>query len=55
MSQYHDFFAEPEHTPMYSIEYVSSYAEMRRTATDQIRGMGKYQDLQRLLRFEVAR
>ena len=55
MSQYHDFFAEPDNTPMYSIEYVSSLAKMKRTSTDQIRGMGRFQDLKQLLLFEVAR
>jgi len=54
-NRYHDFFAEPDHTPMYSIEYVSSLAEARRTSGDQIRGMGKFQDLKQLLMFEVAR
>lgn len=55
MSRYHDFFAEPDRTPMYSIEYVSSLATMRRTHRDQIRGMGRFQDLQQVLRVEVAR
>ena len=55
MSQYHDFFAEPDRTPMYSIEYVTSIAEMRRTYRDQLHGMGKSRDLKQLLLFEVAR
>ena len=54
-SQYHDFFAEPDHTPMYSIEYVSSLAEMKRANKDTIRGMGRFQDLKQMLLFEVAR
>jgi hypothetical protein len=55
MSQYHDFFAEPDRTSMYSIEYVSSLAVLRRAHRDQIRGMGRFHDLQQVLRFEVAR
>lgn len=55
MSQYHDFFAEPDRTPMYSIEYASSPEALRRTNRDQIRGMGRFSDLQQVLRSEVAR
>ena len=55
MSRYHDFFAEPDRTPMYSIEYVSSPTEMKRAHRDPIRGMGRFHDLKQLLMWEVAR
>lgn len=55
-SQYHDFFAEPERTPQYSIEYVSSWHEVRSgKKRDPISGMGQFNDLKQLLMFEVAR
>lgn len=54
-SRYHDFFADLDHTPLYSIDYVSSPAELRRAHRDQIRGMGRFQDLKQLLMWEVAR
>ncbi|MCG8420851.1 MAG: hypothetical protein MJE77_23265 [Proteobacteria bacterium] len=55
VSRYHDFFAEPDHTPMYSIEYVSSSAELRQLYRDRIAGMGQFSDLKQLLLFEVSR
>jgi len=55
-SQYHDFFAEPDRTPQYTIEYVSSWHELRREQKrDPIRDMGPFHDLKQLLMFEVAR
>jgi hypothetical protein len=54
-SLYHEFFADPDHTPMYSIDYVSSPEEMKRAYRDQLGGMGRFQDLKQLLIWEVAR
>ena len=51
-SRYHDFFAEPDRTPMYSIEYAPPCGPRPR---DRIEGMGRFRDLKQLLLFEVAR
>jgi len=55
MSRYHEFFADPDRTPLYSIDYVASPAELRRANRDPIRGMGRFDDLKQLLLWEVAR
>lgn len=52
VSRYHDFFAELDRTPMYSIEYVTSPCARPR---DCITGMGRFGDLKQLLDSEVAR
>lgn len=55
-SRYHDFFAEPDRTPQYSIDYVSSWHDLQRVQKrDPIRGMGQFNDLKQLLMSEVAR
>ena len=52
VNRYHDFFADLDRTPMYSIDYVTSPPPRRR---DPIEGMGRFGDLKRLLLDEVAR
>lgn len=52
LSRYHDFFAAPDRTPMYSIDYIHPAGARRR---DRIKGMGKFCDLKSLLVSEVAR
>lgn len=54
-SHYHEFFADPSHTPLYSIDYVPPLVSVRQQQKDRITGMGKFHDLRELLTRTVAR
>jgi hypothetical protein len=54
-SHYHDLFADPCHSPLYTIDYVPTLAAMRRQQRDRVEGMGKFHDLRELLTRTVAR
>lgn len=51
---YPSIFGEHDDTPLYQIHYVRSLAEARRQCRDEIRGMGRYHDLEQLMLLTVA-
>ena len=54
-SFYHDCFADPCDTPLYSIGYAPSLEEARQMHEDRIRGMGAFNDMRQVLTYEVAK
>lgn len=54
LSIYHDCLVDACETPLYSIAIVPPLAVLRRMYRDEIGGMGRFHDLQEVLRFEVA-
>jgi hypothetical protein len=55
LSIYHDCLVDACDTPLYSIATVPPLAVLRRLHRDELSGMGRFRDLQEVLRFEVAR
>ena len=55
ISRYHDCFAEPGTSPLFTLAVVPTLAEAREHHRDSLRGMGKFDDLRQLMLFEVAK